>query len=123
MNAIADYLEALAPQLRRRRRRRILAEVRAHLLEAAAAAELEGEAPELAAAAAVCRFGPPARVAAQFNAVRAGRATFVRRLSAVMLAGAATASLGTATVWALEPGTGVHAHHHQRHPARIAARR
>ena len=123
MNAIAEYLEELAPHLRRRRRRRILTEVGAHLLDAAAAAERGGTEPELAATAAVARFGPPDRVARQFNAVRAQRGTIVRRVSAVMLAGAATASLGTATVWALEPGTGAHAHHHRTHPARIAERR
>ena len=113
MNPIAEYLEQLATLLRRRRRRRIVAEVRAHLLEAAAADPLERIDPELAALRAVERFGSPMRVASQFNAVRRRPRALVQRAAALMLACAGMATLGTATVWALEPGQ-ARVHHHQQ---------
>jgi len=120
VNPIADYLEQLAVLLRRRRRARIVAEVRAHLLESAAADPLHGVDPELAAAHAVERFGAPARVASQFNAVCRRPRALVQRAAALALACAGMATLGTATVWALEPGkTAVH---HQQSPARPPAR-
>ena len=104
MNPITDYLEQLAVLLRRRRRRRIVAEVRAHLLEAAAADPLHHTDPQLAALRAVERFGSPLRVATQFNAVRRRPRALIQRAAALMLASAGMATLGTATVWALEPG-------------------
>ncbi len=113
MNPIADYIEQLSVLLRRRRRRRILAEVRAHLLESAAADPCHRVDPQLAALHAVGRFGSPLRVAGQFNAVRRRPRALIQRAAALMLASAGMATLGTATVWALEPGT-AHVHHLQR---------
>jgi hypothetical protein len=113
VNPIAEYLDELSGLLRRHRRRRILAEVRAHLLDAAAADDRPDTDPNETARRAVERFGPPARVARQFNALRRRPFAIVQRTVAVLLASAVTATLGTATVWALEPGgTGAHAHHH-----------
>ncbi|MGD0385977.1 MAG: permease prefix domain 1-containing protein [Solirubrobacteraceae bacterium] len=119
MNPIAEYLDELSRQLRRGRRARILAEVRAHLLDAAAADASRGIDPDRAARRAVERFGPPARVATQFNALRRRPRALIQRTAAVALAGAAMASLGTATVWAFEPGaTPAHAHQVQHVQAR-----
>jgi hypothetical protein len=110
VSPIAEYLAELSVQLRRGRRQRILTEVRAHLLEAAAADALSGSDPDRAERSAVERFGPPTRVADQFNAVRRRPLALVHRAAAVMLASAAMATLGTATVWAIEPGAaGSHA--------------
>ena len=110
MTPIAAYLDELAALLRRGSRRRILAEVRAHLLDATAADGRPGEAPEAAQVRAVARFGSPSEVARSFNALRRRPRALVSRASAVLLATATTASLGTATVWALEPGAARHAH-------------
>ena len=96
MSPIASYLEELARLLRRRGRRRILAEVRAHLLEAAARGSEQH---------AVERFGSPARVAAQFNAVARRPRAFLQRAFAVSLAAPGWRRVGTATVWALEPAS------------------
>ena len=117
MNPIADYIAELSPQLRRSRRRRIVTEVRAHLLEAVAADLRRGGDLDGAARGAVERFGPPARVAREFNAVRARPGALIHRVAAVMLASASMATLGTATVWAIEPGAGhtYKQHHAQRH--------
>jgi hypothetical protein len=124
MNALGDYLDELSGQLRRGRRARILAEVRGHLVDATAAEILAGADPQRAAALAVERFGEPARVARQFNALRRRPRAIAQRAAAVMLASAATASLGTATVWAFAPGGGHHARgHHQTQPARVRIRR
>jgi hypothetical protein len=109
LNPIYEYLRELSTLLRRSRRRRIIAEVHAHLMEAAAAHPLHATEPELAARDAVERFGPPARVAGQFNALRRRPLALAQRVTAVMLACAGMGSLGAATVWALEPGT-VQAH-------------
>jgi hypothetical protein len=125
MTAVGDYLDELSGHLRGGRRTRILAEVRAHLVDAAAAEILLGADPDRAAALAVERFGPPARVARQFNALRRRPRAIAQRAAAVMLATAATASLGTATVWAFAPG-GSHGHarrHHQAQPAHVRIRR
>jgi hypothetical protein len=113
VNPIADYLEQLAVLLRRSRRRRIVAEVRAHLLEAAAADPLHRSDPQLAALHAVERFGSPVRVASQFNAVRRRPRALIQRAAALMLASAGMATLGTATVWALEPGQAARVHRQQ----------
>jgi hypothetical protein len=128
VSPIAAYLEELSGLLRRgARRRRILAEVRTHLLDAAAAAHEPGEEADAAQRRAVARFGSPPEVARAFNAIHRRRRALVRRAAAVVLTGVATASVGTATVWALEPGASgqahaaVHAkpaaHHHRRHQA------
>lgn len=125
MNAVGDYLDELSGHLRRGRRARILAEARAHLLDATAAEVLLGADPERAALLAVERFGPPARVAQQFNALRRRPGAIARRGAAVILASAATATLGTATVWAFAPG-GAHGHarrQHQTQPAHVRIRR
>ncbi len=123
MNPIADYLAELSPQLRRRGRGRIVTEVRAHLLEAAAAELLRGADADLAARGAVERFGPPAHVARDFNAVRTRPGGLINRVAAVMLASASMATLGTATVWAIEPGAShTHTHHHTL-PKRSGAHR
>ena len=97
--------------LPRTSRRRILAEVDAHLLEAAAAGCARGEEIDAAARVAVARFGEPADVARQFNALRSRPAAIGRRVLAVALATVATGGIGTATVWALEPATHAHAAH------------
>jgi hypothetical protein len=130
VSPIADYLEELAGLLRRgTRRRRILAEVRGHLLDAAARRE-PGEEAEAAQRRAVARFGSPPEVARAFNAVRRRRRAIARRFAAVALACVATASVGTATIWALQPGASQQAHaathanhagHHHRDRARVAA--
>jgi hypothetical protein len=104
VSPIAEYLEELAGQLRRGRRRRILAEVGAHLLESAAADTLTGGDRDRAERGAIERFGAPAKVASQFNALRRRPLAIMHRAAAVMLASAAMATLGTATVWAIEPG-------------------
>ncbi len=111
MSPIEQYLQELAGALRHGRRRRILAEVRAHLLEAAAANRVSGADQDLAERGAVERFGSPAKVASQFNAVRRRPLALVHRAAALMLASAAMATLGTATVWAIEPGA-AHSHAH-----------
>ena len=122
MNAIAAYLDELSLLLPRTSRRRILAEVDAHLREAAAAGCARGEDIEAAARVAVARFGEPADVARQFNALRSSPGAIGRRVLAVALATAATGGIGTATVWALEPAA--HAHAAQFvHPARSAGQR
>lgn len=123
MSPIAAYLDELSGQLRRGRRRRILAEVRAHLLDAVAADTLLGADPDSAAALAVERFGPPSRVASQFNALRRRPRAIARRAAAVVLASAATASLGTASVWAFTPGGTRHAQHHHANPSHVGAHR
>jgi hypothetical protein len=125
MSAVSDYLDELAGHLRRGSRTRILAEVRAHLLDAAAAEVLLGADPARAAVLAVDRFGPPARVAHQFNALRRRPRAIAQRAAAVILASAATATLGTATVWAFAPG-GARSHAHRQHqaqPAHVRIRR
>ena len=120
MTAVAAYLAELAPLLDRGTRRRVLVEVESHLLEAVSTARERGEDAATAELHATARFGPPAEVARQFNAVRRGRRprAVIRRTAAVLLASSAAASLGTATVWALEPSAAHHhhlAHHRGRH--------
>jgi hypothetical protein len=124
MNPIAAYLDELSGLLRRRRRRRILAEVRAHLLDAVAADSLCAADPDGAEHRAVERFGPPTRVASQFNALRWRWWAIAHRTAAVILASAATATVGTATVWALEPGgASARTHQHQVRPTPGGAQR
>ena len=120
MNAIATYLDELSVLLPRASRRRILAEVDAHLREAAAVGCGRGDDIDAAARVAVARFGEPAEVARQFNALRRSPGAIARRVLAVALATVATGGLGTATVWALEPtthGQAAHAAHHPRSAA------
>lgn len=123
MSPIADYLDELGALLRITRRRRILGEVRAHLVDAASAAEARGAEPLDAERDAVRRFGSPLRVAHQFNAVRTRPRALIARATAVAAAAAASATIGTATVWAVPGGASaqVHTHaqpHHARHDTR-----
>ena len=118
MNPIGAYIDELASQLRRRHRRRILAEVRAHLLDGAATAERSGADPHQAALGAVERFGQPEQVARQFNSLPVRPRAMAQRVAAVLLASTAMATLGSATVWAIEPG----AHSPSHHPAHVHAR-
>ncbi len=123
MSPIAEYLEELAGQLRRGHRRRILDEVRAHLLESASADSLTGGDRDRAEREAIERFGPPAKVASQFNAVRRRPLALMHRAAALMLASAAMATVGTATVWAIEPGAASsHARSHTAWHVRPARR-
>jgi HAAS len=128
VSTIASYLEELARLLPRSSRRRILAEVDAHLAESAQRARDRGADADAAAREAVARFGAPAQVAREFNSLRHRPRTIAQRAVAALVATAATASLGTATVWALEPSHGGHSaapriirvqapqrHHHHEH--------
>ena len=118
MSPIATYLAELRLLLHRRSRRRILAEVSAHLTDAAANAHARGEDLDSAQRHAIAGFGAPADVARQFNAVRRRPRAIIRRAVAVSLTCAATASLGSATVWALEPGSATgHPVAHRHHAA------
>ena len=119
MTPIAAYLEELSGMLARGSRRRILAEVDAHLQEAAALGCARGEAAEVAERVAVARFGAPTEVARQFNSLRRSPSAIGRRVLAIALASAATGGVGTATVWAFGPSSHAHAAHH----GRIATRR
>ena len=116
MNPIAAYLDELSVLLPRSSRRRILAEVDAHLHEAAAAGCARGADADVAARSAITRFGEPVEVARQFNALRRRPRAIARRVLAVSLATVATGGLGTATVWAFGPSASGHTHalHHAR---------
>ncbi len=128
MDRIDSFLEDLAHELRvpRRARRRILSEVRAHLLDAAEAEQAStGEAS--AAERAVLRFGPAAETARQFDRPAARRAALLRRALAPSVAAFALSSIATATVWAFEPGQAPsrsrqapHLARRHREPARTA---
>jgi hypothetical protein len=117
VSPIAAYLDELSRLLVRRGRRRVLAEVRMHLLDAAAARSALGEDAEAAQRHAVARFGAPREVARQFNAVARRSRRLLRRIGAVALACVASASLGTASVWAFEPSHPIAASHHAHAPA------
>ena len=119
MTTIAAYLEELSVLLPRVSRRRILAEVDAHLHEAAAARCARGEDPNAAERAAVARFGEPIEVARQFNALGRHPSAIGRRVLAIALASVATGGMGTATVWAF----GASGHAHAAHHVRTATRR
>jgi hypothetical protein len=109
MNAgdrIDAYLDELERQLRvgRRARRRILAEVRAHLLDAAEAERSSTADGGWAAERAVLRFGPAAETARQFNHPASQRNALLRRTLVPAIAALAVTSMATATVWAFGPG-------------------
>ncbi len=101
------YLGELKRRLvvRGRSRRRVLAEVRAHLLEAADAERSPGDLEGDAAARAVTRFGPPAETAREFNRGARHRRNLARRALVPSLAAVALTSLATATVLAFYPST------------------
>jgi hypothetical protein len=101
---IEAYLEDLERQLRvpRRARRRILIEVRAHLLDAAEAEQPWATEASCAAERAVLRFGLAAKTAGQFNRRASRRNALLRRaLVPSIVAFAATST--AATVWAFGP--------------------
>jgi hypothetical protein len=102
---IDAYLGELERQLRlpRRARRRILSEVRAHLLDAAAAERRSTTEASCAAERAVLRFGLAAETAGQFNR-RAGRRSALLRRAVVSSIAAFAVTSTAATVWAFGPG-------------------
>jgi hypothetical protein len=103
---IDAYLDELERHLRvpRGARRRILTEVRAHLLDAAEVEQRWTAEESCAAERAVLRFGLAAETARQFN-FRAGRRNaLLRRALVPSIAAFAVASMATATVWAFGPG-------------------
>lgn len=103
---IDAYLRELNRQLRvpRRARRRILAEVRAHLLDAAEAERSPSAQRNAAAERAVIRFGLVAETAGQFNRLAdRRRGVVLRRTLVPWIAAVALTSLATATVWASGP--------------------
>jgi hypothetical protein len=114
---LGAYLAELGRELRgpRRARRRILDEVRAHLLDAAEAEASWPADPRLAAESAIVRFGPAAETARQFD--RSCRRRQIRRAAAPLIAALAITSTATATVWASGPGSG--SSHSRRAPAHV----
>lgn len=95
-----DWLEAVGASLRgpRRDRRRLLVELEGHLEDAAAEELAAGHAAAQAEAAALERLGPPAALAADWNAdVRARRtATRLRVVAVAIVAGALAAPVALA---------------------------
>jgi hypothetical protein len=121
---IDAYVDELERQLRvsRRARRRILIEVRAHLLDAAEAEQRSAAEASCAAERAVLRFGLAAETAGQFNR-RTGRRTALLRRALVPSIAAFAVTSTAATVWAFDPGSApsqsrqAHSHLAQRHRA------
>jgi hypothetical protein len=103
---IDAYLDELKSQLRvpRRTRRRIVTEVRAHLLDAAEAEQSSTTEGICAAERAVLRFGLAAETARQFNRRAGRRNALLRRALVPSIAAFAVTSMATATVWAFGPG-------------------
>jgi hypothetical protein len=102
---IDAYLREFEHELRARgmARRRILAELRAHLLDAVEAEQCRGAEEGVAAQRAVLRFGLVAETARQFNCLAARRGAVLRRVLVPWIAAVAFTSLATATVWASHP--------------------
>ena len=105
---IDAYVRDFARRLRARgaARRRILAEVRAHLLDAADAERCRASEPSLAAERAIARFGLAGETAGQFNGLATRRGVVLRRALVPWVAAVALTSGATASVWAFQPGTG-----------------
>jgi hypothetical protein len=105
-NPIDAYLEELKSELRvsRRTRRRILTEVRAHLLDAAEAERASTGDESRAAGRAVLRFGPAVETAREFNRPAGSRNALLRRALVPSIAAFAVSSMATATVWGFSPG-------------------
>lgn len=103
---IDAYLDELERQLRvpHRARRRIVAEVRAHLLDAAEAEQPSTADGSCAAERAVLRFGPAAETARQFNRPASHRNALPRRALVPAIAAVAVTLMATATVWAFGSG-------------------
>jgi hypothetical protein len=93
MTPVESHLAALheSLQVSRRDRRRIVTEVRDHLLDDVAARERGGDAPRAAAEAAVAAFGDPVDIARRFNAL-AGTRDARRATVALGATGAAVAA-------------------------------
>jgi len=106
---IERYVRELRRELRGRRgaRRRIVAEVRTHLLEAADAERASGADEHKAAEQALARFGSARDTARRFDGLASRRRTLLRRALAPSLAVIALSTLASATVWASRPGTRV----------------
>jgi hypothetical protein len=106
MNPIDAYLRELTGELRVPvwRRRRILAEVRAHLLEAAESERSTARDEQAAIARALARFGHAGQAASEFNRLARRRRALVRRALIPWIAAAALTSTASASVWAFEPG-------------------
>ncbi len=104
---IDAYVSELRSELRvpRWRRRRIVLEVRAHLLDAAEAERAAGVDAGVAAERALARFGFASEHAAQFNRVPRTRSVLLRRTLVPWLAAGVLTSMATATVWAFRPAT------------------
>jgi hypothetical protein len=102
---IDAYLDELKRQLHvpRRARRRILTEVRAHLLDAAEAEKSWTADRNSAAERAVLRFGPAVETARQFDRRASRRNALLRRALVPSIAAVAVTSMATATVWAFGP--------------------
>jgi hypothetical protein len=103
---IDAYLRELKRELRvrGRARRRILAELRAHLLDAVEAEQSRGAEVGVAAQRAVVRFGLVAETARQFNCLAARRGAVLRRALVPWIAAVALSLMATATVWAFQAG-------------------
>jgi hypothetical protein len=103
---IDAYLRELKRELRVRgmARRRILAELRAHLLDAVEAEQSRGAEEGVAAQRAVVRFGLVAETARQFNCLAARRGAVLRRALVPWIAAVALSLMATATVWAFHAG-------------------
>ena len=103
---IHAYLREFKRELRVRgmARRRILAELHAHLLDAVEAEQSRGAEEGLAAQRAVLRFGLAAETALQFNCLAARRGAVLRRALVPWIAVLALSLTATATVWAFHAG-------------------
>jgi hypothetical protein len=105
-----DPIDAYLRELKRelgvqgRVRLRILAEVREHLLDAAAAERSSGAEEGVAAQRALVRFGLAADTACQFNGLAGRRGAVLRRALVPWVAAIALTSMATATVWAFHAG-------------------
>jgi hypothetical protein len=122
-DAIDAYLREFKRELRvrGRARRRILAELRAHLLDAFDAECSLGAEEHVAARRAVVRLGHVAETARQFNFLAARRGAILRRALAPWIAAVALTSMASATVWAFDAGPP--AREHARHAVAHAAPR
>jgi hypothetical protein len=103
---IVAYLRELKRELRvrGRARLRILAEVRAHLLDAAEAERSKGAEEGVAAQRALVRFGLAAETGRQFNCLARRRGAILRRALVPWIAAVALTSMATATVSAFHAG-------------------
>jgi hypothetical protein len=115
---IDAYLRELERELRVRgkARRRILVELRAHLLDVVDAEQSRGAEADVAAQRAVVRCGLVAETARQFNCLAARRGAILRRTLVPWVAAVALSLMATATVWAFQAGA-PRSRHVLDHPA------